>query len=82
MTCYQNRLIPSLELAFFLRETMNSLQGTNKLAFTEIGMRLFSYLIKNKRQSVTACGYWSSFVEYIAVKEKCEKYRGGNEQVQ
>ena len=25
--------------------------------------------IINKRQSVTACGYWSSFVEYIAVKK-------------
>ena len=29
MTCYQNRLIPSLELAFFLQEMMNSLQGTS-----------------------------------------------------
>ena len=34
--------------SFFLRETMNSLPGTNKLAFTESGMRLFLYLIKNK----------------------------------
>ena len=34
--------------SFFLRETMNSLPGTNKLAFTESGMRLFSYLIKTK----------------------------------
>lgn len=34
--------------SFFLRETMNSLPGTNKLAFTESGMRLFFYLIKNK----------------------------------
>ena len=28
--------------------TMNSLPGTNKLAFTESGMRLLLYLIKNK----------------------------------
>ena len=34
--------------SFFLRETMNSLPGTNKLAFTESGMRLLLYLIKNK----------------------------------
>ena len=34
--------------SFFPRETMNSLPGTNKLAFTESGMRLFLYLIKNK----------------------------------
>ena len=34
--------------SFFLREAMNSLPGTNKLAFTESGMRLFLYLIKNK----------------------------------
>ena len=30
----------------------------------------------NKRQSVTACGYWSSFVEYIAVKKKAKKVEG------
>ena len=34
--------------SFFLRETMNSLPGTNKLAFTESGMRVFLSLIKNK----------------------------------
>ena len=34
--------------SFFLQETMNSLLGTNKLAFTESGMRLLLYLIKNK----------------------------------
>ena len=34
--------------SFFLRGTMNSLPGTNKLAFTESGMRLLLYLIKNK----------------------------------
>ena len=34
--------------SFFHRETMNSFPGTNKLAFTESGMRLLLYLIKNK----------------------------------
>ena len=32
--------------SFFHRETMNSLPGTNKLAFTESGTRLFLYLTK------------------------------------
>ena len=30
----------------------------------------------NKRQSVTACGYWSSFVEYIAVKKNAKNVEG------
>ena len=38
--------------SFFLRETMNSLPGTNKLAFTESGMRLLLYLIKTNRTPV------------------------------
>lgn len=46
MTCYQNRLITSLELAFSFGKRF--LPGTNKLACTESGMRLFLYLIKNK----------------------------------
>ena len=25
---------------------------------------------------MTACGYWSSFVEYIAVKKKAKKVEG------
>ena len=39
--------------SFFLQETMNSLLGTNKLAFTESGMRLLLHLIKNNRTPVT-----------------------------
>ena len=35
---------------------------------------------KNKRQSVTACGYCFSFVEHIAVKKECTKCKGRNEQ--
>ena len=39
--------------SFFLRETMNSLPGTNKLAFTESGMRLFCTSLKTNRTQVT-----------------------------
>ena len=41
--------------SFFLRETMNSLPGTNKLAFTESGMRLLLYLIKNNASCLCYC---------------------------
>ena len=36
---------------------------------------------KNKRQSVTACGYCYSFVEHIEVKKECTKCEGRNEQL-
>ena len=39
--------------SFFLRETTNSLPGTNKLAFTESGMRLFCISLKTNRTPVT-----------------------------
>ena len=47
--------------SFFLRETMNSLPGTNKLAFTESGMtgkRLFPYLKPPSPFSLTLTSLW------------------------
>ena len=37
---------------------------------------------KNKRQSVTACGYCFSSVEHIAVKKECTKCKGRNTKIE